>query len=207
MKKKHDSSETSMGETRTTIISTARKLFMELGYRAVSTRKISEACGLTQPALYHHFSNKNDLYVAVLQDELKTAQSAIERIIKRSSSIEERLYEVIHYILVNSPQNLSQMFHDIRHELPEEFQPSIEKWWFNAYLLPIAGIFEEGLKSGILKNSEGTETNPVSMSYILLSMLSHSFPIKNLTEKEIKEKTIKHAKLVVHVLLYGLTGK
>lgn len=57
-------------ETYQTIIKTAQRLFMESGYRAVSTRQIAKICGITQPALYHHFKNKQDLYIAVLQDAL-----------------------------------------------------------------------------------------------------------------------------------------
>jgi len=45
-------------ETRKVVLQAARRLFLEFGFHAVSTRQIAEACGLTQPALYHHFANK-----------------------------------------------------------------------------------------------------------------------------------------------------
>ena len=58
------------GEGRQRILAVARSLFMTRGYRAVSTREIAEAVGVTQPALYHHFAGKEELYVAVLEEEL-----------------------------------------------------------------------------------------------------------------------------------------
>ena len=39
---------------------------MAHGYRAVSTRQVAEAVGLTQPALYHHFATQADLYQGLL---------------------------------------------------------------------------------------------------------------------------------------------
>src|SRR5690349_3359337 len=48
-------------ETAKLILQAARQLFMAHGYRAVSTRQVAEAVGLTQPALYHHFATKEEL--------------------------------------------------------------------------------------------------------------------------------------------------
>ena len=60
---------------------------MEHGFRAVSTRQIADGCGLTQPALYHHFSDKQDLYVAVMKESLSETQAALERIVRRNESM------------------------------------------------------------------------------------------------------------------------
>src|SRR5579885_3753576 len=106
-------------ETRQAILRAARELFMANGYRAVSTRQIADACGLTQPALYRHFSDKQELYAAVLEDELETMRLGLERIASRGTGIGERLRQVICF-MPTSRQDLAQMFHDIGHELDEE---------------------------------------------------------------------------------------
>lgn len=49
------------------IIDYATTLFMEQGYLATSTRQIAKGLGITQPAIYHHFQNKEDIYIQVLQ--------------------------------------------------------------------------------------------------------------------------------------------
>lgn len=55
-----------MSETRDFIIDEAYKLFLQQSYEAVSISTISEAIGMTKGALYHHFTNKEDLFKAVI---------------------------------------------------------------------------------------------------------------------------------------------
>lgn len=55
-----------MNDTRDFIIDEAYKLFLQQSYEAVSISTISEAIGLTKGALYHHFTNKEDLFKAVI---------------------------------------------------------------------------------------------------------------------------------------------
>lgn len=48
------------------IIAYATELFMTQGYLATSTRQIAKGLHITQPAIYHHFKNKEEIYVEVL---------------------------------------------------------------------------------------------------------------------------------------------
>jgi len=58
---------------RDAILDTSAKLFSQQGYKEVSVRDIAQACGMTNAALYYHFKNKEDLFLAMLQrDHEKT---------------------------------------------------------------------------------------------------------------------------------------
>jgi AcrR family transcriptional regulator len=58
---------------RDVILDTSAKLFSQHGYKEVSIRDIAQACGMTNAALYYHFKNKEDLFLAILQrDHEKT---------------------------------------------------------------------------------------------------------------------------------------
>ncbi|MDN6125686.1 MAG: TetR/AcrR family transcriptional regulator, partial [Lactiplantibacillus plantarum] len=54
-----------MAKTHQAILDTARELFLRNGYDATSTRDIANAIGITQPALYHHFKDKEVSFLAV----------------------------------------------------------------------------------------------------------------------------------------------
>lgn len=55
-------------DTRRTIIDSARRLFAERGYGAVTNRDVADAAGVTTGALYHYVESKLDLYVEVHRD-------------------------------------------------------------------------------------------------------------------------------------------
>lgn len=183
------------------IVEVARDLFMKLGYRAVSTRKIAEICGITQPTLYHHFKNKKALYVEVLKSELFKMQTALRKIINTcGDDIEECLFQVTYHILINKPSSMGQMFHDIEKELGEEDKKEIDKWWIESYQLPIASIFEKGIKEGQIRNPVEFGSYPIPSAYLLLNLISSNNREAQLQEHIAKEQ----ARFYTNVLLYGL---
>jgi AcrR family transcriptional regulator len=55
--------------TRRALLAAARQLFAENGYAATSTPEIAATAGVTRGALYHHFSDKQGLFAAVVEEE------------------------------------------------------------------------------------------------------------------------------------------
>ncbi len=56
-----------MDTTQERLLRTAAGLFAEKGYSGVSMRAIAVATGITQAAIYHHFANKQVLYLAAVR--------------------------------------------------------------------------------------------------------------------------------------------
>tara|TARA_R110002073_G_scaffold34699_1_gene102511 strand:+ start:118 stop:699 length:582 start_codon:yes stop_codon:yes gene_type:complete len=56
-----------MKPTQKKLLGIAAELFAERGFSAVSMREISRSAGITQAAIYHHFINKEALYVAAVE--------------------------------------------------------------------------------------------------------------------------------------------
>jgi len=59
-----------MSDTREYIIDQSYSLFLSRSYEAVSISDISNAIGFTKGALYHHFKNKEELFMAVIDKYL-----------------------------------------------------------------------------------------------------------------------------------------
>ena len=194
-------------ETRNTILRTAQQLFMEHGFRAVSTRQIADGCGLTQPALYHYFADKQDLYVAVMKESLSETQAALERIVRRNESIQERLKRVAHYLLSQTERDHAMMIHDIRQELSVESRTILNEAFQAGIIAPIRVLFDEGIQQGVLCSQQQSGISATTATHLFMSMLSqfltqemqHSGPVKHdMSEKEPPED------IIVHLMLHGL---
>ena len=64
-------------ETQRALRRQARKLFAQKGYSGANTNELVERARVTKGALYHHFTNKKELYQAVVED---MEQELVERL-------------------------------------------------------------------------------------------------------------------------------
>ena len=72
--------------TRRTLIDVARKLFTARGYVDVGTEEIVRQAEVTRGALYHHFSDKRDLFRAVHE---QVEEDMVARITEAMAGIED----------------------------------------------------------------------------------------------------------------------
>jgi AcrR family transcriptional regulator len=194
------------GETRRLLLQAAQHLFSAYGYRAVSTKQIAEACGITQPALYKHFTDKQDLYVAMVLETLVPVKTALERIAQRSLSVREHLRLVAVYLLTTTRQDMMMMGHDMRYELTSQGQESLQHAFREAILLPLTTIFEEGMRQGLLRSptQEGVTAFMATMLFLnLISTFVSQAP--EATSFESQMTVEQQARLIVEFMLHGLS--
>ncbi|GCE26669.1 TetR family transcriptional regulator [Dictyobacter alpinus] len=196
-------------ETRHTILRTAEQLFMEYGYRAVSTRQIADACGLTQPALYHYFADKQMLYVEVIKENTTKTQTALERIVRRNEGVAERLSLVVRYLHSTTQHDIGLMLHDIQHELSPQMQELLNDLFNTCLIAPIASVFEDGIRQGLLRHPQQGGLDAINSAYLLMTMLPKFIDRPQSQEGSALHSnrygaTIEQAEMVVQVLLYGL---
>ncbi|GKU83345.1 TetR/AcrR family transcriptional regulator [Niallia sp. NCCP-28] len=194
-------------DTPKLIVQVAYSLFMELGYRAVSTRKIAQTCGITQPALYHHFKNKQEIYVEVLIDAINQIEAALFAIKEKHAEIKERLYRVTCYFMQNYQVDLMQMFHDLQHEMPLEIQKDIEEKWKKGFLRPIINMLDEAIAKGEIAALEKIHTTSHEISLLLLSIIKSAIQpdyLKRMSVLEQQTYITNKARLIVHILLSGI---
>jgi AcrR family transcriptional regulator len=181
---------------------------MEYGYRAISTRQIADACGLTQPALYHHFADKQQLYAAMAREELSKTGAALERIVTRGESLDERLQQAARYLLSNTRHDHGQMLHDIRHELDAETRITLSQAFQAEFVQPLTSLFSAGQRDELLRSPERGGVEPVIATYLFLSMISQFAQNRQGETHTVLERQAisapDAATIIVKTLLYGL---
>jgi AcrR family transcriptional regulator len=80
---------------RDAILDTSAKLFSQQGYKEVSIRDIAQACGMTNAALYYHFKNKEDLFLAMLERDHEQTLMALRAAANGPGDLREDLKQLV----------------------------------------------------------------------------------------------------------------
>lgn len=87
-------------DSREAILAAAQRLFVEKGYRGISMREIADAVGLTKAALYYHFRDKEQLFVAILESVLRELATLIERCRLSGPTCRSQIEAIVQQILM-----------------------------------------------------------------------------------------------------------
>lgn len=68
-------------KTKQFIIKTAKGLFSEKGFTAVTMKDICEACDLSRGGLYRHFGSTKEIFTEVLEQDKNDAEESIDQAI------------------------------------------------------------------------------------------------------------------------------
>jgi len=192
-------------ETAKLILQAARQLFMAHGYRAVSTRQVAEAVGLTQPALYHHFATKEELYVAVALAELARLRAGLERIARRDTPTDERLRGAARFLLTTVDYDFPMMHHDMRAELGEGAQRRLGEAFYGGIIGPLATIFADGQRDGTLRDASAGGIGAREAAGLFMSFVAHFLERPLVTAPRINIGSSEtRAETLVRLLLEGI---
>lgn len=78
-------------DTALVILNEAIPLFARSGYAGVSMRDIAKAVGISGAALYHHYPDKQCLYIAVMDHAFSDKASSIRSALDNTGTPEQRL--------------------------------------------------------------------------------------------------------------------
>ena len=115
-----------MDNTKEFIIDEAFKLFLNRSYEAVSISDISQAIGLTKGALYHHFRNKEELFVSVIDKDIRIVgfdadfdTLGLENFIQLSVSQTEKIFrQLFQHSMTFTPINYISLIADAFRHYP-----------------------------------------------------------------------------------------
>jgi AcrR family transcriptional regulator len=72
-------SQDQLDARRHEILAAARTCFARLGYEGATVRRLEEATGLSRGAIFHHFRDKESLFLAVAEDDAAEMVSTVAR--------------------------------------------------------------------------------------------------------------------------------
>jgi AcrR family transcriptional regulator len=159
-------STTPRGEGRERILDEARDRFLSKGFAATSMQEIADAIGVTKPALYYHFKDKQDLLLAVLGREMTAGRDAFFRSLADHASMAERLEFGAIWCFQRIKGDIGRLMSDMHRELPGD---KVHQFKCN-HPMPVelvAHILNEAHAQGELAPSE----NPEMLARLFVGMI------------------------------------
>lgn len=131
-------------KTRQAIIKTATKLFLQKGFGETSTRDIAKQIGITQPALYHHFSDKEVLYLDVMNKLSGKIRQEINKVMRKHDlASEEQLLEIVKVLKKHHPLSIYDQYRQVMLLLSKSSQQKLNIIFTMDYLEPISDYFKQ----------------------------------------------------------------
>lgn len=106
-------------DSRCRIVRVSHDLFVEHGYRAVSMQQIADAACIKKPTLYHHFRDKEDLFVTVMDMVFTRSREAIVAALVPGMTLREQLRNVAVHVFASSRSNYGRLIVDLHEQVSE----------------------------------------------------------------------------------------
>ena len=141
-------------KTRQAILQTATRLFLQKGFAQTSTRDIAKEIGITQPALYHHFSDKEVLFLSVMTEFSRKVHQDINKVLRKHKlTPEEQLFEIVKVLKKHHPISIYDQYNQAIQLLSKSAQRKYNMIFVMDYLGPIGEYFKQpevGLRADLL---------------------------------------------------------
>jgi len=153
--------------TRARILTEAARLFVASGYHGVSMREVAAAVGVTKPALYHHYADKEALFLAMLDGTL----AGLARLVARAQTqrgVRAQLETLVGELLASAPEQRVglQLAGELRH-VSLGRRAAFENEYRRVWMGGLTGLIEEAAARGELR----PDLPPAVLTRALLALL------------------------------------
>jgi AcrR family transcriptional regulator len=180
------------------ILETAKSLFINKGYYGLSMREISEEIGVSKAALYYHFKDKEQLFLAILTAYLDEMEAGINDITSKSSSAKEQIRLFVEYVLSQPAEQRATIrlaSQEITH-LSQSSRKAFEKIYREKFVGKVQAILQAGIAVGEFR------VIPADVAvWTLLGMMYPYFYPAHTGDKPVPAETVRE---VVKIYLRGI---
>ena len=184
---------------RTKILSTATRLFIQHGYHGLAMRQIAEDLHVSKPALYYHFKDKQELFLAILNLYLDEMETAIDLISAEPVTCREKVRNFMEYVLGQPPEQRA-IIHLASQEV-RQLSDTARKSFGAVYQEKFIGKLQAILKSG-MQHGEFKPFAPEIATWALLGIMYPYFYPARAANASLPDETIRQ---IITVYLDGIT--
>jgi len=154
--------------TITNILAAAQTLFLNKNYADVTMTEIAETAGVTKGALYHHFSSKEALYLAMMHADLQEKKELFRSAAEGEGACRERLRRLVETFL-QLPREKRELIKLVRRDI-NIFKNPIRDRLVRAYQAALPEQVEVIIRDGI-RNKELAPGDPRLLAWLHVALV------------------------------------
>ena len=188
------------------ILSAAEDLFAEHGYDAVSISDIAARAGVCKSNVFHHFSSKDELYLAVLSDARQAFFELIDNLHDSAGSLPERLgkFAESHLHRILELRKVSRLvLRDLLESSPERSKQLAENVFDKNFSL-LVDTMRNGQQHGEIR----ADIDPAMAAIVLISadifFFQASSVLQHFPDIDFANDGTRYSRMLVDILLYGI---
>ena len=152
-------------DVRDVILHESGRLFVDRGYHGLSMREVVEAVGVSKAALYYHYRDKEDLFMAVLVSNLDRIELVINEA-RQPLTTRQRIEQMVQSIFQHAPEQRAIIRLARRWINSATRRAEFSRLYHKKFIGQVEAIISEGIANGELR-----PMTPSLATWLLLGMM------------------------------------
>ena len=152
-------------------LKTAAGMFAKKGYYQTTVDDMARALGVAKGTIYYHFKNKEELYLAIIQEGISLFEKQIMLDMSGANTPAGKIKNIISGMLVFVEEEKDLVFLFIKELCGTDLQREALAKMLSVSMGMIRGIIEEGVQAGDFKNVDTEMTTSTLFGMIIIPAL------------------------------------
>lgn len=190
-----------MADTRDTILSVAKNLFVKQGYTATSMREVAEAAGIGKATIYHHFPDKQAILMTLVEGIIARMRGSLGKI-EAETGPRER-FEVAAIESMRFLFDAADLMQIARREVPGAREQLVGNFvvFFSEYHKLLKEALVKGMKMKLFR-----PLDPDDAALVFMTMVQGNFALVYLTGQR-SESPEKAAERTLDIFFNGVAAE
>ncbi|HXA28235.1 MAG TPA: TetR/AcrR family transcriptional regulator [Candidatus Angelobacter sp.] len=140
------------GTTRERILNAANELFAHQGFARVSMRAVAGAAGVTKPALYYYFKDKESLFEECLADFNEQMRATMRAATTQPGAFDTRIRAVAEALLAGSPYHPVRIHEELAEHVSGGLRRRLRATFQTVVVAPVTDLFTDLQRHGELRD-------------------------------------------------------
>ncbi len=141
-------------DRREQLLKTAAQCFAKYGYRGTTTAKIAAEAGVSEPIIYRHFRNKQDLFIALVEKVGDEVMHNWQQASRNARSPLEKLQSLLYRNPATADPWTASVYQLLFHASTEVSEPAIQQAirdHYERYVRSLAAVMSQAQKAGQIR--------------------------------------------------------